>query len=540
MSDFEQNKNLNEASDENSANENAYVDEFAEFETVFSDPLEHKKKAPSKKNKNVIIIVISCLLVAVLGVTIWGVTTFIEVKKEPTTDLSSKLEPKTYDLLALKESDIKTVVVTNKNGTFTFNAEQTITENSDGASSSAKTVWTLSGGDSSIISSDKISSALKSAFNLSSERMVSGQTDENYGFTAPTYTMVITKTDGSEVTVTVGTEYVGQSMYCTRVSGVEGVYLVDMNILDGLDFTAESLYKSFTVSGFDTSKIDASNITNGVITTFDSITVTGKNYPKPLVVEMNKNELFSTYLPYVVTSPESRMGGDAINDLLTLFSSGVSSSGVYSTDVSAASLKKYGLDNPYMTLTMKVSGVTHTIKISALQEDGNYAVTSSRDEVICKIVPSSLAFIERKATDFYGKQVYMGALMDLSNMTFVADGINYSFDIVYNDSEDAEETFNINLDGKKITAEYFQNFYQEYVGLTAADFEKAPKTGDAVFTVTMTYSKDNSKKTIAFYPSSATKYLYTIDGEALGRVGVSEVSRIINLISRVAEGNDVS
>jgi len=56
MSDLNQNNNLNGVPDENSAPEEAYVDEFAGFDTIFSDPAEHKKKAPKVIIKIILII----------------------------------------------------------------------------------------------------------------------------------------------------------------------------------------------------------------------------------------------------------------------------------------------------------------------------------------------------------------------------------------------------------------------------------------------------------------------------------------------------
>ena len=134
----------------------------------------------------------------------------------------------------------------------------------------------------------------------------------------------------------------------------------------------------------------------------------------------------------------------------------------------------------------------------------------------------------------------MSSINDLSNMTFTGDGFSYSFDIVYDDSDDADEEYVITLDGKKLTASYFQNLYQQFVSLNASDFETSQSGEQAVLTITLTYSADGSKKTLAFYPSSATKYVYKNDGKAMGRISSGEISRFIKQIARVAEGKDVS
>ena len=223
-----------------------------------------------------------------------------------------------------------------------------------------------------------------------------------------------------------------------------------------------------------------------------------------------------------------------------MFNSGLSASGAYSYDVSAASLKKFGLDSPYLTVTLKAGAVSRTFKISAVRDDGGYAVVADDSRIIKKVDASSISFIDNSAASFYGKSIYMSSINDLSNMTFTGDGFSYSFDIVYDDSDDADEEYVITLDGKKLTASYFQNLYQQFVSLNASDFETSQSGEQAVLTITLTYSADGSKKTLAFYPSSATKYVYKNDGKAMGRISSGEISRFIKQIARVAEGKDVS
>ena len=125
-------------------------------------------------------------------------------------------------------------------------------------------------------------------------------------------------------------------------------------------------------------------------------------------------------------------------------------------------------------------------------------------------------------------------------MTFTGNGFSYSFDIVYDDSEDAEEEYVITLNGNKLTASYFQNLYQAFVGLTASDFDTSQSSGEPTLSIKLTYSSDGSTRTVDFYPSSATKSVFKTDGKAMGRIGTSELNRFIKQIERVASGKDVS
>ncbi len=533
MSDLNENKNL-----EANENDAEYVDEYGEFGTVFSDPTEHRAVKPRGNRKRIIAIVSAVLAVAIL---IGGTVAVIRlIPKKKTDDTSSPITqtPESHSLVEIDESDVSEVIITNENGSFTFTAKQEITESE--SSSSTTTSWVLAGENMEFISSDKISSKLSSVLSVSSTQPLAAVNEEICGFEAPTYTAVITKTDGSAVTVTVGKEYAGQDMYCVKTSAADTVYLVDKSSLDALGFNIEDLYRSFSVEGVDMDKISENYVANATLASFDKLTISGSNFPKALEIVMNDDEQLSGYLPYLITSPERRLASDtSIAEILAVFSSGLSSEGIYSTDVKSSSLNKYGLNKPYLTISIKAGEISSTIKISAVQDDGYYAAVSDNSTVICKIAASSLSFIGYNTESFYGRSVYMSSINELSNMTFTAGDVTHSFDIVYDSSEDAEETYVITCDGKKITASYFQNFYQEFVGLQAADFDTSSSSQTKALSIRLTYSSDNSTKTIDFYPSSATKYLYEIDGKPMGRVATTSISNIINLVERVAQNKDI-
>ncbi len=515
-----------------------FHDEYEEFGTIFSAPPEHKRKKTSGSKKRITAIISSVLAVAVLISGIFIIKALIP-KKDTDGDTSNNSSSTEYTVVSVDENDVKEVTVTNENGSFRFTATQKSTESDDGSSSTITTEWALVGGDTSLISSDKISSVLGCVLSMTSSQKLTASSEDAFGFVNPTYTAVITKTDDTQITVTAGAEYMGKG-YCVKTSESNDIFLADTTTVSSLIFTTEDLYKSFSIDAVDVSSLSEDYAYNGTLAKFDSLSISGTNFPSALKLGMNTDEQLSAYMPYTVTSPENRIGNDTtIGELLGIFSSGISANGIYSADVSTSSLKKYGLDKPYMTVNLKAGSIDSTIKISALQSDGFYAAVSDKSTVICKIDPSSLTFIDYKTEDFYGRSVYISSINELSNMTFITADMNHSFDIVYDDSEDAEEQYVISCDGKKITAEYFQNFYQKFVGLSVADFDTSSASGEAVLTVKFKYSA-GGEKTIAFYPSSATKYVYTVDGKPMGRTASSEVANIIKLISRVSENKNVN
>lgn len=542
MSDMPENETLRSGEPENTGDAPEYKDEYAEYETIFGDPAEHRAKKPAGSKKRLITVISACLAVAVL---LGGTLTVIKLIPKKETDTASTASSSGIKLLELEESKLSAVTVENSNGSFRLVAshtEEKSEDSSDTSSSTVTTTWSAEGVSSELTSSSSISSAVSPLLSLSAMQKIEGLTAEGCGLDAPTYKAVIETEDGS-YTVTAGSKSYDSLGYYTSVSGMDGIYLVGVNSFTGLDFTLLDFADTASISGIDVAQLSSDYVSESgdtkTLSGFDSLTLSGANFPQPLVIVPNTDAELSDFLPYAVSSPVSRLA-DNITDVYNLFTSGLSVSGAYAFDVAPATLKKYGLDNPYLTVTLKAGNVTHTFKFSALQEDGCYAVIASGSRIVKKASASSVSFIDNKADSYYEKRIYISSLNKLSNMTFSGKDFSYSFDIVYDGSDEAETDFAITLNGKKVETEYFQNLYEAFVSLNAADFEETQSSNEATLSIALTYSENGSTRMLEFYPSSATKSVFKNNGKAMGRINTSELSRFIKKLESVAAGKDIS
>ena len=132
---------------------------------------------------------------------------------------------------------------------------------------------------------------------------------------------------------------------------------------------------------------------------------------------------------------------------------------------------------------------------------------------------------------------YLKSIMDISNLTLTAADESYSFDIKY-DEEKEDDKFEITYKGNKITSEFFQNFYQDFVGVTYTDFKEDCDISNIELSVTVTFL-DGHKETVSYAKDSATKYACVINGKCLGRVSSADVSRLLKDIRNVAQNKDI-
>ena len=529
MSDFPEKENIEETTEPTLTPE--------EGSTVFSDPAEHKKTAVKQKKRLLPKVIAAVLAVGVLAGGTVAVIKLIPEREEDTSTPSIE----TISVLDMKSDDFKSVTVTNENGTFKlYSVEETETSDSSDTSSSEPTVnWYLDGYDREVIDSSAAGSIAGYAASLEAVREVTSKSTAECGLENPTVKADVVKNDGSEFSILVGSESPDNTGTYVKLSTEEKIYITETDLKGNFTFDALSLAETGSVPGITvTDDMKDYKGDDGALSSFDTITITGKNYPEKVVLAPNTDENLSAYAAYMTVSPTKRIA-DNVDGIFGLFKSGVSASGAYSFDTSVSSRKNLGFDNPDLTATIKVGSVTQTYSFKQ-QEDGDYAVWYDGAKLIKKVSASSLSFIDYKVNDYYASWVCLQSINELSNFTVKTPDKTYSFDIVYDDSEDAEETYVITYEGTKLVAENFQNFYQECISLSCSDYTIDKVINEPAMSFVFTYSDTSREKTaVEFKKAGETKYQYSIDGIDMGKINSSSLNKILRQVEKVANGESV-
>lgn len=532
MTNFPQNENLN--------NEipSAEIPAEEEFSTIFSDPTEHKKKAKENKTrKRWPIAVASLLAVAVLVSSTVAIIKLIPEKEDEVS--SSTFED--IKVLDMKSDDLSSVTVKNKNGTYKLYSEVTTAEAKEGEKASETVTWYLDGYAKDVVSTYSVSSTASDAVSITASREITQKTAEECGLLAPVIKADIVTRKGESFSVLVGADSPDNSGCYVKLSNSDKIYLADTSVktnltFNELDFANTDALPAITL-GADGSKYK----TEQGLASFDSITVSGTNFSDKIVIEMNDHELLSTYAVYKITSPASRLANsDNIAKVFNIFANGVSVTGAYSYDVSAAALAKFGLDKPDFQVTMKAGSASQTFKFK-LQADGNYAAVCNGSKLIKTVSASTLEFINFKETDFYWGFVALNSIDDLKGFVYTGPSGSYNFTIAANPDEDADDKYIITHNGKPIVCGIFQDFYQMCISLTACDYKTENVKGNAPFKFEFIFKDDKGGKSnvIEFVKSSETRYEYFYDGVAMGRVTSSDLNKIEKAISKVLNGEDI-
>ena len=537
MNEF--NENLNEST------EVEIEETVSEQGSIFDAPAEHKDKKKKDFKTQIIAVVSSALVLAIL---LTGVFTYdaengkifwlkILPKQKNTVSTPKEEEPE-IEAVSVDSKKISHVTVTNKSGAFNLYWKL------DTQAAEADTrIWCVEGLDSSVTSSAAIGYVAANAGSIYASRIIEGRNEADCGFNKPQAKIDVVLSDGEgEYTVTIGSASADKTGTYLKVSGDDKIYLVSNEYAEYFDFSLIDLadtsdlaavgYDSSIATYFDDSKI---------LKTFDKITVSGEAYDRNIVIVPNPVADQKDLVPFLISSPYNRYAGN-IDKLVTMFTSGVDIMGAYSYDISAASLKKYGLDKPDAVVTAKIGPITKTYKISVV-DDEYCAIIDENKKMIKTVATSSVPFVEYEESKFYSNWLCMEMLNQLSSYSAKIGDNEYKFGISYDDTQtENTDKFTVVRDtGKIISTANFQTFYQYFLGLKISDFKtqeiSASASPDAV--ITFIYSADASKKVYAFYKVSDSKYQYSINGEMQGKITTTSYNKMIKNIKLIAENKDI-
>lgn len=519
MADFQENENI-ETNDE--------------LSTVFSDPTEHR--AVKQKNKKLL----PKILAGVLALLVLAGSTVAVIKLIPTKE-DTEEQTETSNSIEVKKLDsdkISAVKVINSNGTVEFYSEAV--ENEASSSTETQVEWYTKQVDKSLTNPSLIVDVIDTVATISAKLEITKKSAEECGLTSASTKAVITPKDSDVYTVLLGDKSPDNTGYYLKIENEDKIYLVADEVYNSLQFGILDFAATPAIAGFDKqdSEIADRFTEQGILMNFDRLTISGANYPEAIEIYPNDDEQISDIYAYIIKSPQLRLAQN-MDKIFPLFESGITPSGAYSYDVTPSTLKTLGLDNPDVQMKMQLGKTSVTFKIKQ-QEDGDYAVISEKSPVVYRVASATLSTVANyKTTDYYLTTIFLTNIDKISNFTVNTPEKSYSFDIVKNeDAKSDEEDYTITISGKKLVADNFQNFYAHCTLLKTKDYINDNLTAkpDISFVISL---KDGGKTVIEFTKINATRYQCKLDGIGMGRVTTSDISNIVKMAEKTANGETV-
>ena len=260
-----------------------------------------------------------------------------------------------------------------------------------------------------------------------------------------------------------------------------------------------------------------------------SCSLSGRRFEKKLVFKPNEDGQFSDYATYICTSPLLRVA-QGVEDVTDIFKNGVSASGVVSFDQSAEKLKQFGLDNPEWIITLSLAGEEYTYRITPSDDTyTEYFVASSTDKMIRTVTISNMEFISNEEKDFYLGFMALESIKDISEFSLSGE-MNTTFTLSYDEDN---EKYVVKNSGKDVEGKAFQDFYAEFIQITAIDYNTVSTKDKPSLTLTMKHNNGSEDTVLTFTRINDSRYQYTSGGNAMGQIPSTAYDRMLRLIEKL-------
>lgn len=442
-------------------------------------------------------IIIGVLVIAVLAGALILVNRI--PNNEPENPEQTENQPKTeyIDIYRINKDDIKEITVK------TQKSQYKVTKSGNN--------FLLSDSNNIKIDSPKLNSFISSCSYVYAEKIVEEKTDDysKYGLDTPISTVVISMSDGSNKTLYVGGATIDSKSNYFRVDGDDKIYLKGAYSIS----TLAPEYNSFI--SLDILTVDTSQYQN-----LDQINLKKQGNTAIEIKKVYENGTednsavsWKMFKPAYADANGIVLSDEVLKPLGTFSATGV-------IEARTNNLAKFGLDNPYAELTIKVSGVTQKFIFGDETEGYRFFMVDNFKTVY--IVPtSSTSFLDVAYIDLMSRLVHLENIKYMSRVE--VNGQNYNFLLEI----DGEER---HVNGVEFTKDEFSKIYQQIIGISFDSVDiNAKKTKPA--DVTFKYTRTNgSTSTVEFVEINDRNYLALVDGKGSSIVNKNTVSGALSFI----------
>lgn len=519
--------------------------------TLFFDPSvyytddDNEPKPKKRLSKNIIFSIIGMvvLVLALIAIRLW-------VPKKTVKETSSQPDL-SVAVTEYAANDVETVTVKCKDAdTVTFQSVL------DETAEESTVKWTIAGVDPSLTNSGTIAASVESVSSLVAIRTMDAITDgeqssntssdkvdyEDYGFTVPYAEVSLTSRNNkfNPYTVIIGNRSPDFSGYYVTTSLSKEVYLVASDTVHAFCKDAREYVNTVVLNAVTADTVPEGYYDEGqnALVYFDALSVTGRYY-NDAVLSFAKNPNADTagVMPYIMTSPVQRDADqNKVQALLAPFSNGITAEGCYSYNATLTELDEYKLRAPEIVLSFTAGSTSHTVKLSSV-DTSTYALMVDNCNAIYKVDAEAFSF-ESQAYGYANTSAFIEPLKNFVSVSVTAEDKTYDFKVSYNESEDAETSFDITAGTKAIKAENFQNYYAQLMSATIIDFTTEQPATPVTMTVIATRA-DGSQRVVQWRKASDRRYHVTVDGQGMGCISTSVYENLVEYAANAYAGKAV-
>ena len=548
-----------DAVDEVAAAEKALKEADAALDSFLSREQKERRQrrsANKKFNRNMIILLSAVIVIAVLTGVIIAVNNqpypqsteegYVEARTVATVDeagvhevvvpTTAKGEPMQNGggtLLDYTPSDLVSVEVTNKHGSFTV-----LAQNHDGEA----TEYTLVGYEPFLLRAGGPDAVANDACDLVFNTIAgTGKDLSAFGLDKPRAVVSVTYNDGTKAHIRVGNNAAASAGTYIAFGNGTDVYLVTEDAVDSF-FYAPADFISLTVTD---------SISSAEAAAFSKLSISGSHYPQKIMLEKNTDPAID--YDYRMTAPHVMFtdpvtSSDIAGSIRDLYAEKVVAVNPGDKNT-AAFLAPYGLGlGSYAEIVAEYPDATIRLRCSEPDEEGNVYLVNASDEhtterVVYQMQLAALSWATTTVDMLMPDTVLRVNRDAVGNITVTGEGKTYSIDadtktqtVETTDGETEEvTTTEAYMDGKRLDSDGFIIFLQNLTNMPNTGGGTV-SAGKKLLEIRYTYTTGREPDVIIVYDSDSQVAPVALNGSIIGSTTKYYVSSLLDNLEDLQKG----
>ena len=450
------------------------------------------------------------------------------------TDDNGNIENNSYgNLLEYVPADISEIKVENDAGTIEVISHTPTNEKGE----TEATQYKIKGFEDFELQSGAPDDIATDAAKLEFSQVVTLEKDKasDYGFDKPQATVNVTYTDKTKAVIIVGSDAPqGAGTYVKFGSG-DTVYLVTTDAVDSFKYSLTDMISLTINSSADDDENSQAS----------SITLSGSNFADSIELVPNTDDKNSA--SYLMKKPSKGYANENESSLVEGAIRGLYAESVRMVNPSSNQLSSLGLSAPYAEVKAVYPDITVDIISSKPDGEGKVFIMEKGGKVVYCMASANLPWVTTSYEKLVSEYVLNPNMNALSNMSVNNGKKTYDFtlsskEVTTTDNEGSETTSTtttVQYGKDEIELSYFSTFFQNIALTQLADVSSVSVSGTPVFSVTYTYSSDNSSDTVEFYSTGENRYVAALNGKVVGHVHKAGINKLINQADQIANNKQV-
>lgn len=425
-------------------------------------------------------------------------------------------EGQTIELVAMEETEVDFIEITNQNGNYTISRAE------DGT-------WTVDMVKAYELSQSMMESAVKILSSVSGQVIYDEMYDEaQFGVEKPAAQMRIGSGETEQV-LYLGDYNEAASAWYVKTGEENRLYTIASGKGDWLLYSPYKYVDTTLITDFHSG-------TDNMLERLSLIRIERPDLETAIEIAADEKLAEDYTSSYWLTSPVHVKTSLKVmnNQIAGMFGFAADAVlGVYEKTDAAV----YGMDEPAMVMTVEHDGIIETFTVGAQNENGKRYMTISENNLLYEISESKLSFLNATADDLFFEMALLPPIADVVEVILEFREESYVFELTHGEMTD---DLTVLVDKQELDPDLFRKFYSFLLEIDIENLNGKEPSGDSIMCITYKYADGTQDSMEAFsMEENARRMTISVNGEPSFEGRNAYVGKVKTELTHLLSGEEI-